>query len=125
MADKPDSPAVPPSASAFSRWWTRTRRAPVIVKQLQERDRRRMLKHFMGLDDSDRLLRFGTVLPDAQVEAYVARIDFSRDTVYGVYNRVFKLVAVGHLAFAPKETVAQGRVATDKDRVAEFGVSVS
>jgi GNAT superfamily N-acetyltransferase len=100
-------------------------RPTVLVKQLEERDRRRMLKHFLGLDDSDRLLRFGTVLPDEQLEAYVARIDFRRDTVYGVYNRVFKLVAVGHLAFAPKEKVAQGRVATEKDKVAEFGVSVS
>jgi GNAT superfamily N-acetyltransferase len=100
-------------------------RRTVLVKQLEERDRRRILKHFLGLDDSDRLLRFGTVLPDEQLEAYVARIDFRRDTVYGVYNRVFKLVAVGHLAFAPKEKVAQGRVATEKDKVAEFGVSVS
>jgi GNAT superfamily N-acetyltransferase len=100
-------------------------RQTVLVKQLEERDRRRMLKHFLGLDESDRLLRFGTMLPDEQVEAYVARIDFSRDTVYGVYNRVFRLVAVGHLAFAPAEKVAKGRVPTDKDKVAEFGVSVS
>jgi GNAT superfamily N-acetyltransferase len=97
----------------------------VLVKQLEERDRRRMLKHFLGLNDSDRLLRFGTVLPDEQVEAYVARIDFTRDSVYGVVNRMFKLVAVGHLAFAPKETIPAGGAATSKDRVAEFGVSVS
>ncbi|MES2325373.1 MAG: GNAT family N-acetyltransferase [Pseudomonadota bacterium] len=96
----------------------------VLVKQLAERDRRRMLKHFIGLDDSDRLLRFGTVLPDEQIEAYVAKIDFSRDAVYGVYNRMFKLVAVGHLAFAPKEKLPAG-ASTTKDKVAEFGVSVS
>jgi GNAT superfamily N-acetyltransferase len=100
-------------------------RTTVLVKQLQERDRRRILKHFLGLDDSDRLLRFGTVLPDAQVEAYVAKINFAQDTVYGVVNRVFRLVAVGHLAFAPKEQVAMGKVSTDKDKVAEYGVSVS
>ena len=119
MADKPDSPPVPPASGAFRRWWSRKRRAPVIVKQLRERDRRRMLKHFMGLDNSDRLLRFGTVLPDEQVVKYVNKIDFSRDVVLGVYNNVFKLVAVGHLAFAPKTE------ATEKERVAEFGVSVS
>jgi RimJ/RimL family protein N-acetyltransferase len=100
-------------------------RLPVLVKQLAERDRRRMLKHFMALDDSDRLLRFGTVLPDEQVAAYVNKIDFRRDTVYGVYNQVFKLVAVGHLAFAPKEQLKAVSVATTKDKVAEFGVSVS
>ncbi len=100
-------------------------RAAVRVKQLEERDRRRMLKHFMALDDSDRLLRFGTVLPDAQLTAYVNKIDFGRDTVYGVYNRVFKLVAVGHLAFAPKEQMSSAGSVTQKDKVAEFGVSVS
>jgi GNAT superfamily N-acetyltransferase len=109
------------------RGWLRGRsgkpaRPAVLVKQLQERDRRRMLKHFMALDDSDRLLRFGTVLPDERVAAYVNSIDFARDMVYGVYNNGFKLVAVGHLGFAPKE---QRGAATDKETVAEFGVSVS
>ncbi|MDO8438742.1 MAG: GNAT family N-acetyltransferase [Telluria sp.] len=99
-------------------------RRAVLVKQLAERDRRRMLKHFIGLDGSDRLLRFGTVLPNEQIEAYVGKIDFSRDAVYGVYNRMFKLVAVGHLAFAPKEKLPAG-ASTTKDEVAEFGVSVS
>ncbi len=100
-------------------------RRAVLVKQLAERDRRRMLKHFLGLDDSDRLLRFGSKLPDEQITAYVERIDLARDTVYGVYNRVFKLVAVGHLAFAPKEKVPAGGAHTTKARIAEFGVSVS
>jgi len=94
----------------------------VLVKELRERDRRRMLKHFLELEDSDRLLRFGTVLPDEQVASYVNRIDFSRDMVFGVYNRFFKLVAVGHLAFAPRDEKSS---ATEKERVAEFGVSVS
>ncbi len=99
-------------------------RRAVLVKQLEERDRRRMMKHFLGLDNSDRLLRFGSLLPDEQVQAYVERIDFTRDTLYGVYNRVFKLVAVGHLAFAPKAKIPDGG-ATTKARIAEFGVSVS
>jgi RimJ/RimL family protein N-acetyltransferase len=98
-------------------------RPTVLVKELRERDRRRMLKHFLGLENNDRLLRFGTVLPDEQVENYVNRIDFARDMVFGVYNRVFKLVAVGHLAFAPRDDSKSG--VTEKDRVAEFGVSVS
>jgi len=117
----------------FMNWldgWLRWRsskpwRRPVLVKQLAERDRRRMLRHFLALDNSDRLLRFGTVLPDARVEAYVNQINFGRDTVYGVYNHVFKLVAVGHLAFAPKQPPAAPGGVTSKDKVAEFGVSVS
>ena len=35
-------------------------RPVVLVKQLSERDRRRMLRHFLALEDSDRLLRFGS-----------------------------------------------------------------
>jgi RimJ/RimL family protein N-acetyltransferase len=96
--------------------------ALVLVKELRERDRRRMLRHFLDLENSDRLLRFGTVLSDEQVTNYVNRIDFSRDMVFGVYNRLFKLVAVGHLAFAPRE---EKNSVTEKDRVAEFGLSVS
>ena len=106
-------------------WLGPRRKRSVPVKQLQERDRRRMLRHFLALEDADRLLRFGTVLPDEQVTAYVNRIDFSRDTVYGVYNRLFQLVAVGHLALALKQTMPEHHAVTSKERVAEFGVSVA
>jgi GNAT superfamily N-acetyltransferase len=106
------------------RWGKDGKRRPtVLVKELRERDRRRMVKHFLGLEGRDRLLRFGSMLPDEQVAAYVNRIDFARDMVFGVYNRVFRLVAVGHLAFAPTDEAKSA--VTEKERVAEFGVSVS
>jgi RimJ/RimL family protein N-acetyltransferase len=109
------------------RLWTQLRdksaRAPVLVKELGERDRRRMLRHFLALSDSDRLLRFGSLLKDEQVEKYVHKIDFERDIVFGVLNRRFQLVGVGHLAFLEKQ--GERSKATTKDRVAEFGVSVS
>ncbi|WP_322402184.1 GNAT family N-acetyltransferase [Massilia luteola] len=97
----------------------------VLVKALRERDRRRVLRHFMALDRDDRLLRFGSVLPDAQVEAYVATLDFTNDIVFGVYSRVFQLVGVGHLAFTSREAHPDSIHDTDKEKVAEFGVSVS
>jgi hypothetical protein len=78
-------------------------RLTIPVKELRERDRRRMLKHFLALERHDRLLRFGTPVNDEQITRYVASIDFDRDLVFGVYNRVFKLVAVGHLAFAERD----------------------
>ncbi|TFW30113.1 GNAT family N-acetyltransferase [Massilia horti] len=109
----------------LSRWLAGLRgkngRSAVLVKELGERDRRRVLRHFLALDDSDRLLRFGARLTDDAVRAYVAKIDFSRDIVFGVYNKLFQVVGVGHLAFAP----AEDKGATTKARVAEFGVSVS
>jgi hypothetical protein len=78
-------------------------RQPVLVKALSERDRRRVLRHFMALDGNDRLLRFGSVLPDEQVANYVGKLDFANDIVFGVYNRMFQLVGVGHLAFTSRE----------------------
>ncbi len=94
---------------------------PVLVKELGERDRRRVLRHLLALDSNDRLLRFGSMIPDEQITAYVAKIDFSRDILFGVVNNVFQLVGMGHLAFAS----ADGRKSTTKQQVAEFGVSVS
>ena len=110
----------------LGRWFKGGASRPTVrVKELKERDRRRMVKHFLALENRDRLLRFGTILPDEQVANYVNGIDFSRDMVFGVYNGVFKLVAVGHLAFAPKDVSPQKSAATEKERVAEFGVSVA
>lgn len=107
----------------FRRWMSGDGkdRPTVPVKELAERDRRRMLKHFLALEKPDRLLRFGAQTSDDQIANYVMGIDFSRDMVFGVYNRVFKLVAVGHLGFAPREA---SNASSDKERVAEFGVSV-
>jgi RimJ/RimL family protein N-acetyltransferase len=122
MQDKPhDNP--------LRRWlghvFGRPGKHAVLVKALGERERRRVLRHFLALDHDDRLLRFGMVLQDPQVAAYVAKLDFSRDIVFGVYNRVFQLVGVGHLAFASKDAHPDSIHYTDKEKVAEFGVSVS
>jgi len=91
-------------------------RAPVLVRELGEKDRERLLAHFLALEEDDRLLRFGQVTPDHVIENYVRTLDFGRDTVFGVFDRHLRLVGVGHLAYLPAEG--------DK-RTAEFGVSVS
>ena len=62
---------------------------PVLVKELGERDRRRMLRHLLALDRDDRLLRFGSMVPDEQITAYIGKIDFANDIVFGVFNNVF------------------------------------
>ena len=100
-------------------------RQAVLVKALGEHDRRRVLRHFMALDSNDRLLRFGSMLPDERVADYVGKLDFVNDIVFGVYNRVFQLVGVGHLAFTSKAAHPDAIHYTDKEKVAEFGVSVS
>lgn len=87
---------------------------PVFVKELTRRARRRLLKHFLALTSGDRLLRFGSIVSDEVVTRYVEGLDFSRDTIFGVYDRRLRLLGVGHLAFAMRGAA----------RVAEFGVSV-
>jgi len=90
-------------------------RKPVLVRELSSADRERLLAHFLSLDEDDRLLRFGQIVPDHVIENYVRNLNFTNDTVFGVFSASLELVGVGHLAYLP----AQG----DK-RTAEFGVSV-
>ena len=90
-------------------------RAHALVRELTAVDRERLLTHFLALDEDDRLLRFGQIVPDHVIENYVRAIDFTRDTVFGVFDNQLQLVGVGHLAYLPAEG--------DK-RTAEFGVSV-
>jgi GNAT superfamily N-acetyltransferase len=81
--------------------------------------------HFLALEESDRLLRFGSPIPDELITRYVQKLDFVRDTVFGVYDSKLRLVGVGHLAFAPRDALPVVTTVTSKERVAEFGVSVS
>ena len=90
-------------------------RMPALVRELSSADRERLLAHFLALDEDDRLLRFGQVVPDHVIENYVRNINFSNDKVFGVFGNALELVGVGHLAYLPAEG--------DK-RTAEFGVSV-
>jgi RimJ/RimL family protein N-acetyltransferase len=104
---------------------TKASRSTIFVKELSRRARWRLLRHFLALNSGDRLLRFGSVLSDELVSRYVENIDFSRDTVFGVYDRKLRLLGVGHLAFAPREAMPSVSASTTKERVAEFGVSVA
>ncbi|SNS19033.1 Protein N-acetyltransferase, RimJ/RimL family [Noviherbaspirillum humi] len=101
-----------------------TEKPVVRVKVLSERDRRRLLNHFLALNDNDRLLRFGSVLTDELVTRYAQRLDFERDTIFGVYDDNLRLLGVGHLAFIARDAHPNRGSNTLKERVAEFGVSV-
>ena len=87
----------------------------VPVRELHVQDRQDVLTHLLALDGTDRYLRFGYAAHNAQIEHYVAHLDFRRDRVLGIYNRKLCLIAMAHLAYIhdPKA-----------DSCAEFGVSV-
>jgi RimJ/RimL family protein N-acetyltransferase len=86
-----------------------------LVRELSSRDRISLLTHFLSLNHDDRRLRFGQVAPNAVIEHYVHGIDFSRDTVFGVFDDALALAGVAHLAYLPSD----GEL-----RTVEFGVSV-
>jgi GNAT superfamily N-acetyltransferase len=101
------------------------KQAGIRVKELSERDRRRLLMHFLALGPEDRMLRFGAVASDETITRYVQMLDFSRDAVFGVYDDNLRLLGAGHLAFLPRDALPVMRQATAKPRVAEFGISVA
>ena len=86
--------------------------AVVPIRRIGAEHKAELLAHFLALDASDRYLRFGCAANDAQIRAYVDRIDFVHHEVFGVFNRKLDLIAVAHLA--PSESEGS----------AEFGVSV-
>ena len=90
--------------------------ALTLVRELTSNDREQLLAHFLALEDNDRLLRFAQFVPDHVMEHYVRSIDFTRDTVFGVFDHQLALVGVGHLAYLPLQK--------NGERAAEFGVSV-
>lgn len=80
------------------------------VERLTEAERPLLLAHFLALPAADRALRFGTALAARLIAAYVQRIDFRRDAIFGVHDRRLELAGAMHVALRGRE--------------AELGVSV-
>ena len=73
----------------------------IPVRELSMADRAELERHFLALGPEDRRLRFGAAIGDATVRAYVKRIAFDRDTVFGVGDDNLRLLGVAHLARLP------------------------
>lgn len=71
-----------------------------MVSQLGAGERAALERHFLALDAEDRRLRFGIPLADAAVRAYVGRIDFGGDAVFGIVGDDLEVLAAAHLARA-------------------------
>lgn len=87
----------------------------VPIRSLGPRHRGRIERHLLALDPQDRYLRFGYPANDDQIRRYVAGLNFSRDDIFGIYNRKLEMIAMAHLALADGGQAPSG---------AEFGVSV-
>jgi ribosomal protein S18 acetylase RimI-like enzyme len=71
----------------------------IPVQRLSENARGAFLTHLLALDAEDVRLRFGSPLSPDAIAAYVQRIDFDVDTMFGVYVDAFELAGAAHLAF--------------------------
>ena len=87
----------------------------VPIRALGISHAQQITQHLLALSREDRYLRFGYSASDDMIERYVARLNFERDEIFGIYNRRLELIAMAHLAFS---------VETDFSSCAEFGVSV-
>ncbi len=97
--------------SLWRRWM---RWIPIRILNIQHRPK--IKAHLKSLSSHDRYLRFGYAATDEQIENYVAKLNFARDDIYGVFNRRLDIVAMAHLAFSVDPQWAT---------CAEFGVSVN
>jgi len=70
----------------------------ILIRELSQLERPALERHFLALGAQDRRLRFGASLNDFALRAYVARIDFERDAVLGVFDDALDLVGAAHLA---------------------------
>ncbi|MBS0448692.1 MAG: GNAT family N-acetyltransferase [Proteobacteria bacterium] len=94
---------------------TARRRPWIPIRSLAPRHRERILAHLLALEEHDRFLRFGYPASDAHIARYVDTLDFDHDEVFGLFSRRLELIALGHLAHAPRSGAPQ---------MSEFGVSV-
>ena len=88
----------------------------IPIRSLGENHLERITSHLLLLEPHDRYLRFGFSANDDQIKRYAQSLNFSRDDIFGIYNRRLELIAMAHLAFSTDESMAS---------CAEFGVSVS
>jgi RimJ/RimL family protein N-acetyltransferase len=88
----------------------------IPIRSLGENHLERITRHLLLLEPHDRYLRFGFSANDDQIKRYAHSLNFSRDDIFGIYNRRLELIAMAHLAFTTDESMAS---------CAEFGVSVS
>lgn len=82
----------------------------ILVQRLSQDARGELRDHFLQLGLEDVRLRFGSPLGPEAILAYVDRIDFDIDTVFGIHDEDLRIIAAAHLAFS--------------DDMAELGVSV-
>lgn len=79
----------------------------VLTKELSAISREALRRHFLALPPEDVRLRFGSSMSAEGIGAYVDKIDFDRDAVFGVFDENLQLIGVVHLALDPEHDNAE------------------
>ena len=72
----------------------------IPVQRLSVHSRDTFRTHLQALGPDDVRLRFGTPLGQEAIAAYVERIDFDSDVIFGVFGGALMLEGAAHLAFS-------------------------
>jgi RimJ/RimL family protein N-acetyltransferase len=87
----------------------------IPVQRLSASARDAYRAHITALDPDDIRLRFGSMIAPDAIAAYVDRIDFERDVVFGVRDEALRVVGAAHLAVLDDHAAELG-VSVDSDR---------
>ena len=79
----------------------------VLTKQLSAISREALRRHFLALPPEDVRLRFGSGMSAEGINAYVDKVDFDRDAVFGVFDENLQPTGVAHLALDPEHDAAE------------------
>jgi len=79
----------------------------VLIKQLSAISREALRRHFLALPPEDVRLRFGSSMSKEALKAYVDKINFDNDAVFGVFDENLQLTGVAHLALDPEHDAAE------------------
>lgn len=92
-------------------------RVPIV--ELDESHRPLILAHLLALGQEDRRLRFSYALGDGAIAKYVTKIDFSQDSLFGIFGKDNVLLGVVHISIFPSK---EGSTAP---KAAELGLSLN
>lgn len=101
----------------LARLLTPAMRTSPRVRVLKPRHAPAMLRHLLALSERDRYLRFGYLPTGEQIERFVARLDHSQCTLFGIFDDQLELLGMAQLSYIATSVRQQANTA-------EFGVSV-
>lgn len=83
------------------------------IKQLSAFNREKVKEHFLRLDEDSRRSRFCSTMNDASIEAYVNKLDFHNNGIFGIFNNNLDIIGLGECIFynEKKGTNISGEVA--------------